>query len=148
VTETDARLGGRGATEAANAAACAQDEGHFIDYVDVLWRNQPEEHDDAFASQRLLSKLAEQVPGIDPAVFRPCVKVRKHQGWVQASEREFSASGLGQVPVLTVGHRVVRPDSSLTPVKLRKLVRQAVRDSGLDWERSATGFGRPGPHHR
>lgn len=134
VTATDVRLGGRGSAEAAGAAACAQDEGRFEEYLDVLWRNQPAEDDDAFGAQSRLTGLAEEVPGLDPAVFRPCVKVRKHEGWVAASQREFAASGLGEAPVLTVAGRTVRPDApGFSPDRLRRVVRTAVRDSGKDW---------------
>lgn len=134
VTGTDTRLGGRGSAEAAAAAACAQDEDRFEEYVAVLYRDQPAEDDDAFGSRARLTRLASRVPDIDPAVFRPCVRVGRHEGWVRASQTEFAESGLGGAPALTIDGKPVATDpAALTPGGLRRLVRTAVRDSGRDW---------------
>lgn len=133
VTGTDSRLGGRGSAAAANAAACAQDEGRFTEYLAELWRGQPDEGDDTFADARFLNDLAERVPGIDQARFHPCVRGGKHHGWVAASQRAFERSGLGTAPVLTVGGKAVRPSAGLTPGRLTTLVRAEVRRSGRDW---------------
>jgi protein-disulfide isomerase len=132
VTSSDTRLGGDGAAKAANALACAQDGKKFPEYLQVLWENQPKESDDAFADNEHLIRLAKQVDGLDPATFNPCVRLDKHHGWVQAGQRDFLASGLGGTPVLTVNDQPVRV-KHLTPAKLTRIVRAAVRDAGAAW---------------
>lgn len=58
-TIIDGNLGGSGSLRAANAAACAQDAGRFPAYHDVLYRNQPQETDDAFGDNAKLIELGE-----------------------------------------------------------------------------------------
>lgn len=134
VTGTDAKLGGDGAEKAANAAACAQDGGHFTDYLNLLWKNQPAEKDDHFADTGYLVTLGRRVHGLEPANFNPCVRLDKHHGWVVAGQRDFAASGLGHAPVLTINDVTVRPDKDgTTPASLRDTVRQVVKEAGADY---------------
>lgn len=67
-TIIDGNLGGSGSLRAANAAACAQDAGKFSAYHDVLYRNQPQETDDAFGDNAKLVELSGKVPGLDTPV--------------------------------------------------------------------------------
>ncbi len=132
VTQSDARLGGTGSAQAANAAACAQDQGRdqFRGYVEELWRVQPDPSSDSFASASYLEKLAHKVKGLRAADFEPCVQDRAHQGWVAKSQHDFAASGLGDVPVVEINGQVVPgAKDKLTPAKLRALVAQAVKQA-------------------
>lgn len=125
VTQTDARDGGTGSAEAANAAACAQDQGkdQFEGFVAELWKKQPAVSDDSFSSIPYLEKLGRQVHNLEASLFVPCVQSRDHRGWVTASEKAYVKAGLGSVPVLQINNLTVDPiKDKLTPAKLRKLV--------------------------
>ncbi len=123
----DGNLGGSGSLNAANAAACAQDQGRFRAYHDVLYSNQPDEQDDKFADKNTLIDLAGQVPGLRTPAFTACVNDGTHDAWVKKSNDAFGASGYNSTPtVLLNGKNVYGAGSAaLTPSSLREMVAQA-----------------------
>lgn len=128
VTQTDALDGGEGSAAAANAAACAQDQGknQFEGLVAELWKKQPPVSRDSFASATYLEKLGRGVHDIQSSMFVPCVQSLDHQGWVSASQKDYVKAGLGDVPVLQINGTEVDPvKDRLTPAKLRRLVAKA-----------------------
>lgn len=126
VTLIDGNLRGSGSLRAANAAACAQDAGKFTAYHDVLYDNQPEESDDAYADNARLIELAGKVPGLDTPAFRKCVDDGTHDGWVRKSHAAFQAARYSGTPtVLLNGKDVVR--SRMTPAALKQAVEEAAR---------------------
>ncbi|MFD8806981.1 DsbA family protein [Streptomyces sp. NPDC059597] len=118
----DGNLGGSGSLRAANAAACAQDAGKFRDYHDVLYANQPEESDDAFASNDKLIRLAGKVEGLDTPAFRSCVKNGTHNSWVNRSHQAFAAGKFGGTPTVLFDGKNIYQDQSMTPEKLKQMV--------------------------
>lgn len=124
VTLIDGNMGGSGSKKAANAAACARDEGKFSQYHDVLYRNQPAEQNDAFASTKRLFQLAGKVEGLDSAAFRKCVTSGKHNKWVKSSNADFRDSKHQATPTVLLDGKDVYGDQShpLTPDELTKMV--------------------------
>lgn len=129
VTASDASYGGKGAQVAANAAACAQDQGRFTQFVEQLWKVQPADpKDDALDSVNLMKKLARKAGKIKADTFEPCVEQRDHEGWVIRSQTDFAASGLGSVPALLIdGVPVKDVRTALTPQKLVSRVQAEVK---------------------
>jgi protein-disulfide isomerase len=81
--------GGSGSLAGGNALACAQNAGHFQDYHDVLYANQPSESTDSFSSDSTLISYAKQVSGLDTPAFESCVKSGKYDGWVKQNYRDL-----------------------------------------------------------
>ncbi|GAA2444562.1 DsbA family protein [Streptomyces macrosporus] len=129
VTIIDGNVGGHGSAYAANAAACARDEGRFREYHDVLFAHQPEEIDDAFADKDRLLELAKQVKGLSGPDFTRCVREDEHREWVERSNEAFLASGHDSTPtVLLDGEDLYGdPSAPLTPEKLTEKVEAAAR---------------------
>ncbi|MHC3473952.1 DsbA family protein [Streptomyces sp. 7R007] len=121
----DGNLGGTGSLRAGNAAACAQDAGRFRDYHDVLYTNQPEETDDAYASNSKLIELAGKVKGLDTPAFRTCVNKGTHDSWMDKSHAAFKSSGFTGTPTVLLDGKNIYQDQSMTPAKLKQLVQQA-----------------------
>jgi len=123
----DGNLGGTGSLNAANAAACAQDQGRFRAYHDVLYRNQPDEQDDRFADKNTLLALAGQVPGLRTPAFTACVNDGTHDAWVKKSNDAFGSSGYNSTPTVLLNGKDVYGSGSapLTPAALRQMVRTA-----------------------
>ncbi len=144
VTQTDATRGGSGSLEAANAAGCAQDQGkkQFQGLVSELWKHQPAVSDDAFADQAYLDRLGRKVKDLQASMFVPCVKSLDHQGWVDASQRDYVRAGLGAVPRIQV-NGVTVPMKGLTPAKLEALVKKATERAGMTASPSAPPSARP-----
>ncbi|WP_042367041.1 DsbA family protein [Streptacidiphilus neutrinimicus] len=91
---------GKGSKNAANALACAQNVGRFHDYHDVLYANQPQETDDAWADKSILISLAKQVPGLDSPSFEACVNNNTYGSWVTAVQSDFDKSGYNSTPTV------------------------------------------------
>ncbi|MEV6958516.1 thioredoxin domain-containing protein [Streptomyces sp. NPDC051207] len=126
-TIIDGNMGGSGSRTAANAAACAQDAGKFTEYHDVLYDNQPQEVDDAFADTGKLLDLARKVKGLDTAEFRTCVKEGTHNSWVAKSSEAFSKGGFTGTPTVLLNGKNIYQDRTMTPAKLKQMVQEAAK---------------------
>ncbi|MEV5883288.1 thioredoxin domain-containing protein [Streptomyces sp. NPDC052020] len=124
-TIIDGGMGGSGSRKAANAAACAQDAGKFTPYHDVLYDNQPPETDDAFGENGRLIELAGKVDGLDTPAFRRCVEDGTHGSWVDKSNETFRTSDYTGTPTVLLDGRNIYQDRSMTPAKLKQMVRDA-----------------------
>ncbi|QPP11019.1 thioredoxin domain-containing protein [Streptomyces bathyalis] len=122
VTIIDDNVGGKGSHRAANAAACARDEGTFRRFHDVLYRNQPPEQNDAFSSRQRLIELAGKA-GVKGSGFRDCVTGGTHDGWVKKTGDAFKKSGHQSTPtVLLDGENIYSSSEPLTPASLKQKV--------------------------
>lgn len=124
VTLIDGNLGGSGSLNAANAAACAQDQGEFRAYHDVLYANQPDEQDDRFADKNTLLQLADKVPGLRTPTFTACVNNGTYNNWVKKSNSAFGASGFNSTPTILLGGKNIFGSGgpNLTPASLTAMV--------------------------
>jgi protein-disulfide isomerase len=79
--------GGSGSLFGGTALACAQDVGspQYIAYHNLLYKNQPEETNDAYGSVDHLLNLASQVDGLRSPTFDTCVNQGKYAAWVKAN---------------------------------------------------------------
>lgn len=79
--------GGSGSLFGGTALACAQDVGsaQYIAYHNLLYKNQPDETDDAYGSLDHLLNLASQVDGLRTPAFDACVNQGKYAAWVKAN---------------------------------------------------------------
>ncbi|WP_328870678.1 DsbA family protein [Streptomyces sp. NBC_00287] len=126
-TIIDGNLGGSGSGNAANAAACAQGAGKFVDYHDVLYQNQPAETDDAFSENAKLFELAAKVDGLDSPAFRTCVEDGTHDSWVEKSNDAFRSGGFTGTPTVLLDGKNIYQDQSMTPEKLKQQVQEAAK---------------------
>ncbi|MEV5273189.1 DsbA family protein [Streptomyces werraensis] len=90
----DDRLGGDGSKRAVNALRAALEVGKFVEYHEVLFRNQIEvESSGGFTTSTLL-KLADEVSGLRSDSFDQAVKTMKYENFVRASQEAYdSANG-------------------------------------------------------
>lgn len=120
-TLIDGNLGGSGSLKAANAAACAQDVGKFSAYHDILYRNQPQEADDAFGDNSKLIDLSKKVDGLDTPAFRSCVDDGTHDSWVQKSDKAFRDGGFQGTPTALLNGQSVFPKKGNEPITVANL---------------------------
>jgi protein-disulfide isomerase len=91
---------------AANASACANDEGKFVDFHNALYANQPTtENSGAWTSDRLIA-IAGAV-GIKSDSFNSCVKDMKYEGWVGKVAEAGSKAGVNSTPTVFVGGKEI-----------------------------------------
>jgi protein-disulfide isomerase len=91
-----------GSIHAGNAAACAQNAGHFEAYHDILYANQPQETDDSFSSNTTLINYAKQVSGLNTASFQSCVNSGKYFNWIKKNYSDLSQIDGGQASTPTI----------------------------------------------
>ncbi|MGD3109552.1 DsbA family protein [Streptomyces sp. YGL11-2] len=128
VTQSDKQYGGSGASEAAAAAACAQDQGRLTAYMDQIWKNQPAPTKDALKNRKLLIALAKKAGKINHDDFSLCVDRTERMGWVKESQADYAAAGLGELPVVQINDRTIPGGAAaLTPSKLTSLVNKEVQ---------------------
>ncbi|GJF28772.1 membrane protein [Kitasatospora sp. NE20-6] len=128
VSFIDRSLGGKGSKYGVNALACAQDAGHFRDFHDVLYRNQPDETSDAFGDKQTLVDLGKKVPGLDTPAFEACVRDNTYGDWVSAVQQDFDKSSYKSTPTLLLNGEPVYPskgDEQISPENLVKWVDEA-----------------------
>jgi protein-disulfide isomerase len=125
VTLIDGNMRGSGSRNAANAAACAQDAGKFPAYHDVLFDNQPQEVDDAYADNGKLIELAGKVDGLDTPAFRTCVEDGTHNSWVAKSHQAFGKGGFSGTPTVLFDGKNIYQDRTMTPAKFKQMVQKA-----------------------
>jgi len=91
---------------AANASACANDEGKFIEFHNDLYANQPKtENSKEWSDSRLIEigKLA----GITGTTFESCVKDQKYITWVEKVAAAGAKSGVNSTPTVFVNGKEI-----------------------------------------
>ncbi|MFG3049836.1 thioredoxin domain-containing protein [Kitasatospora sp. NPDC048239] len=123
VSFIDRAVPGKGSKYGANALACAQDAGHFRDYHDVIYRNQPDETNDAFGDKATLISLAKQVNGLDTPAFEACVNDNKFGGWVSAVQQDFDKSSYKSTPTVLLNGQPIYPKNGSEEISPANLVK-------------------------
>jgi protein-disulfide isomerase len=115
VSSIDRHDHGHGSKNAANALACAANEGRFAGLHDLLYARQPDESDDAWASAQTLTRLATQIPGLATPAFRDCVDKDAFGTWVAAVQGDFDRSGFTATPTVLLNGIPAYPAYRGTP---------------------------------
>lgn len=101
----DNNVGGSESRRAAEASECANEQGQFWNYTEMVFANQDGEGNGAFADRRLKAFAAEL--GLDTAQFNSCFDSGKYASAVQADEATARALGVSGTPTLFLnGQRV------------------------------------------
>jgi protein-disulfide isomerase len=85
---------------AANAAACAADEGKFLDYHKMLYAKQPNENSGAWSNAFLAA--AGQAVGITSQEFVTCVNEGKFADWVGNVASEGAKKNVNSTPTVFI----------------------------------------------
>jgi protein-disulfide isomerase len=85
---------------AANAAACAADEGKFLDYHRMLYAKQPKENSGAWSNALLAA--AGQAVGITSQEFVTCVNEGKFADWVGNVATEGAKKNVNSTPTVFI----------------------------------------------
>jgi protein-disulfide isomerase len=91
--------------QAAAAAECANDQGQFWRYHDMLYANQGAENSGAFSAKRLKAFASDA--GLDTNAFNGCLDAGTYTNLVEQNTASARASGITSTPTLLVnGSRV------------------------------------------
>ncbi len=90
---------------AAQAAECANDQGRFWDYHDVLYANQEGKNRGAFARENL-KRFAEAL-ALDGTAFDSCLDTGKYASKVTDDTDEARQQGVNETPTILVNGKEV-----------------------------------------
>jgi protein-disulfide isomerase len=100
----------RYSTRALNAAACAADQGRFVEMHDQLFRAQPPEGGPGLSDDRLVA-LGEGA-GVGSDSFAACVNDLRYERWTQQATDAASKDGVVQTPTVVVNGQQL-PEATL-----------------------------------
>jgi protein-disulfide isomerase len=86
---------------AAEAAACAGDQGRFLDYHDKLFEKQGQENSGAFAIDKLKGFAVDL--GLDTEAFNSCLDSQKYAQQVRQETDEAISAGIDSTPTFFIG---------------------------------------------
>ena len=90
---------------AANGAACAADEGKFLEYHAFMYENQPAENSGAWSNEGIIATAA--AAGIRGAEFEACVKTGKYSDWVGNFGSEGSKQNVNSTPTVFINGKEI-----------------------------------------
>lgn len=90
---------------AANASACAADEGKFLAYHDALYANQPAENSGAWSNGALIAIGASV--GLTDSSFTKCVNNGQFAGWVTNVAAAGSKANVNSTPTVFVNGKEI-----------------------------------------
>lgn len=96
---------GAESTNAAEAAYCANEQGYFWQYHDMLYFNQHGENQGAFRNEVLREFAA--VLNLDQAAFDTCLSSNKYAGQVQTDLNVGNARGVTTTPVFIINGQMI-----------------------------------------
>ena len=95
---------------AANAAACAADEGKFLQLHKTLMANQPSENSGAWTSS-YFSTLGLGL-GISSPEYDKCISTNKYKGWVNNVADEGAKRNINSTPTVLINGKEIDRDTA------------------------------------
>jgi hypothetical protein len=94
----------------------------------VLYANQLDETNDAWAGKSILIDFSKQVPGLDSPAFESCVNNNTYGSWVTAVRSDFDKSGCNSTLTVLLNGSVAYPSfngEDISPLNFTKWVDNA-----------------------
>ncbi len=119
----DQATGGTESAQAANAAMCANDQGKFWEYHDMLYQNWNGEGQGAFIDKRLVA-FAQSI-GLDMNKFNTCFKNNTFKSQIQADISAGEKAGVTGTPSVFVNGKEIAPGQIPTYAQIQAAVQAA-----------------------
>lgn len=111
----DTNIGGTESRRAAEASECANEQGEFWDYYNILFTNQKTEGSGVFSDDHL--KTLAKMLGLDTTQFNSCLASGKYADQVAADEKLATSYGLNGTPSILVNDTVVQNPMDYTQLQ-------------------------------
>jgi protein-disulfide isomerase len=97
----DAKLGNDSSVRAAAAAACAADQGKFLDYHGVVYANQPAQEGAGYTDADLMGFASKAgISGSALTTWTKCFDAKTHLGYAKDVETAAEKAGVFSTPTL------------------------------------------------
>jgi len=103
----DDRSATKESDQAANASQCANEQGRFWDYHNMLFANWNRENEGAFANRRLVA-FAEAL-GLNMTQFNACFESNKYEDQINKDLADGRAQGVTGTPSVFVNGKIILP---------------------------------------
>jgi protein-disulfide isomerase len=121
----DVNLNNDSSSRAANAAACAADQGKFDAYHDAVYANQPAKEGAGYTDAQLEQFASTAgITGSGLSAFKTCVAKKTHMAYVQAVETASGKAGVTGTPTVKLNGKTMDL-SALTKTPLTDLIKAA-----------------------
>ena len=90
---------------AANAVACASDEGKYLDYHRFLYTNQPAENSGKWTNEYLV--VGGVAAGISSGKFEACINDSKYSSWVNNIAADGAQKNINSTPTVFVNGKEI-----------------------------------------
>ena len=94
---------------AANAAACAMDEGKFLEMHELLYQNQGAENSGRYSKEFMILLGAQA--GLKSTKFQDCVNNGNYDSWTDASTSFAAVKNVNSTPTVTVNGKELSRDT-------------------------------------
>lgn len=118
----------KSSTRAANAGACAQNQGKFLAYHDVIYTNQPTEGVGYTDAQLIAFGAAAKIP--DLATFTTCVKSQTYLGFVGQTSAEADTRQVSGTPTFFVDGKMLNFSSASSFTQIQTILDNAITAAG------------------
>jgi protein-disulfide isomerase len=115
----------KSSTRAASAAACAQDQGKFLAYHDVVFQNQPAAEGTGYTDTQLID-FGKTAGIADMTTFSQCVKDQKYVGFLTQVAAEADSRQVTGTPTFFVNGKLLNFGSAKTFADVLKIITDAV----------------------
>lgn len=107
---------------AANALACASDEGKFLEFHSTMYANQPAGENTKVWTDNAMIELGKKA-GITSDAFATCVKDGTYDGWVKNIAEDGAKRNVNQTPTMWFNNREVDRNAYLDPTRLESILK-------------------------
>lgn len=114
---------GEESVTAANAGACAADEGKYLEFHKALYDKQPASENSGAWNDDAMIKLGASV-GITSDSFKQCVRDRTYEEWTKTIARDGAQKGVNQTPTLLFNNQQVDRNAYFSPQSLEAILKQ------------------------
>lgn len=97
---------GEESVRAANAAACAANEGKFLNYHNALYANQPKSENSGEWSDQQLFNIA-SVADVQTASFKKCIEDKTYVTWVEKAAEAGAKAGVNSTPTVFINGKEI-----------------------------------------
>ena len=123
----DAKLGNDASVRAAAAAACAADQGKFLDYHGMVYANQPSQEGAGYTDADLMGFAGKAgLSGSALTSWTKCFDARTHLGYARDVETAAEKAGVFSTPTLKLNGKDL-PLQQLSPQYLTDQVKAATK---------------------
>ncbi len=119
----------KSSTRAANAAACAQDQGKFLEYHGVTYQNQSTTEGAGFTDDQLIG-FGKTAGVADMTRFTQCVKDQQYVGFLSQVAAEADTRQVTGTPTFFVAGKMLSFTSAKSWDDIMKIITDAVAAAG------------------